>query len=70
MNSADANDSDAVDLAVPIFLLNDTKLVDSNDDLWDGTLDVPLSITEEGNPRGGGAAWGFRMDGNFNDWSG
>ena len=26
-------------LGVPIFSLNDTKLVDSNDDLWDRTLD-------------------------------
>jgi len=33
-------------LGVPIFLLNDTKLVDSNDDLWDGSIDVPLNRTE------------------------
>ena len=33
-------------LGVPIFLLNDTKLADSNDDLWDGDIDVPLNRTE------------------------
>jgi len=33
-------------LGVPIFLLNDTKLVDSNDDLWDGSIDVVLNRTE------------------------
>ena len=30
-------------MGVPIFLLNDTKLVDSNDDLWDGSLDVAFA---------------------------
>ena len=33
-------------LGVPIFLLNDTKLADSNDDLWDGSIDVPFDRTE------------------------
>jgi len=33
-------------LGVPIYLLNDTKLVDSYDDLWDGTIDNPLNIDE------------------------
>ncbi len=31
---------------VPIFLLNDTKLADTNTDLWDGTIDVALDRTE------------------------
>jgi len=39
-------------LGVPIFLLNDTKLVDSNDDLWvlypGGMLDTPLNVNESG----------------------
>jgi hypothetical protein len=35
-------------LGVPIYLLNDTKLVDSNDDLWDGSIDLPLNINENG----------------------
>ena len=33
-------------LGVPIFLLNDTKLVDSNDDLWDGFIGLPFGRTE------------------------
>ena len=33
-------------LGVPIFLLNDTKLVDSNDDLWDGSIDLPFNRSE------------------------
>ena len=38
---------------VPIFLLNDTKIADNYDDLWDGTLDAPLGVTELGvNPGG------------------
>ena len=37
-------------LGVPIFLLNDTKLIDSYDDLWDGTIDVSFNIEESGNP--------------------
>ena len=33
---------------VPIFLLNGTKLVDDNADLWDGSLDVALNVDESG----------------------
>lgn len=33
---------------VGIYLLNDTKLADNNADLWDGNIDVPLSIDENG----------------------
>ena len=33
-------------LGVPIFLLNDTKLVESNDDLWDGSIIFALDRTE------------------------
>jgi len=39
-------------VGVPIFLLNDTKLVDNNADLWDGTVDTPLNITESGASKG------------------
>jgi len=35
-------------LGVPIFLLNDTKLVDSNDDLWDGTIDTFFNVFSDG----------------------
>ena len=31
---------------LPIFLLNDTKLVDDYSDLWDNNIDVPLNRTE------------------------
>ncbi len=31
---------------MPIFLLNDTKLADSNDDLWDGSIDIAFNRTE------------------------
>lgn len=33
---------------VPIYLLNDTKLADNNADLWDGTIDNALGVTETG----------------------
>ena len=33
---------------VAIYLLNDSRLADSNADLWDGTIDAPLNITETG----------------------
>ena len=35
---------------VPIFLLNDVKLADDYVDLWDGTVDTTLSITQHGEP--------------------
>jgi hypothetical protein len=35
---------------VPIFLLNGAKLVDDYSDLWDGSLDLPLSIDQHGAP--------------------
>ncbi|MEQ1801795.1 MAG: PEP-CTERM sorting domain-containing protein [Gammaproteobacteria bacterium] len=34
---------------VPIYLLNGSKVAESNADLWDGLLDSPLDITELGN---------------------
>jgi hypothetical protein len=33
---------------VPIFLLNDVKLVDDYADLWDGSLDVALTVDQSG----------------------
>ena len=33
---------------VPIFLLNDVKLVDDYADLWDGSVDTPLAINQHG----------------------
>jgi hypothetical protein len=50
-------------VGVPIFLLNDTKLVDNNADLWDGSLDRPLNIEETGLAGGGGVWTGSDYDG-------
>lgn len=33
---------------LPIYLLNDTKLADDYDDLWDASIDVQFNITESG----------------------
>jgi hypothetical protein len=41
-------------VGVPIFLLNDTKLADNNNDLWDGSIDTTLSINENGDSVGSG----------------
>ena len=48
-----------------IFLLNDTKVVDSYSDLWDGSLDSALNVTESGSTLNcsvwtGTGLWGFR----------
>jgi len=47
-DNTETNPYNAAHVSVPIFLLNDTKLVDSNDDLWDDSIDLPLDITEAG----------------------
>ncbi|NKB20945.1 MAG: PEP-CTERM sorting domain-containing protein [Alphaproteobacteria bacterium] len=58
---------------VPIYLLDSssTKLADNNADLWDGTRDTPLNITEAGTIWTGSLVWtgtdadGLRTDGFF-----
>ena len=35
-------------LGVPIYLLNDTRLADNYADLWDGSIQRPLNVTENG----------------------
>ncbi len=40
-------------LGVPVFLLNDTKLADNYDDLWDGSIDNVFQVHETGDPFGG-----------------
>ena len=51
-------------LGVPIFRVDDTKFVDSNDDLWDGDVDVPLSVRQDGTSAGAEAVWtGTSTDG-------
>jgi hypothetical protein len=46
--------SAAGDTGVPIFLLNDTKLADHYDDLWDGSVDIRLNVNENGDVVAGG----------------
>jgi len=41
------NPNDAT--GAPIYLLNDTKLADSNSDLWDSTIDTAFNVNEFGN---------------------
>ncbi len=48
LTNTQTDPSPAGDTGVPIFLLDDTKLVDHYDDLWDGSLDTPLNVTETG----------------------
>jgi hypothetical protein len=42
------NTNPGVEVGVPIFLLNDTMLVNDNADLWDGTVDTSPQIDETG----------------------
>jgi len=48
---------------VPIFLLNGVKIADHYDDLWDGTLDVGIGLTELEVSTGGFVWTGTRQDG-------
>jgi len=43
------NTDPATDAGVPIYLLNDTVLATDNEDLWDGSIGVPLNIDEHAN---------------------
>jgi hypothetical protein len=45
-NNTNTNPGEAV--GAPIYLLNGTLLVNNNSDLWDGFLDVPLNVDEQG----------------------
>jgi hypothetical protein len=44
-------------LGGPIYLLNDVKLADSNDDLWNGTIDTALNINQLGDSVGTSNVW-------------
>jgi hypothetical protein len=52
MRAVDARDhtntNPGAEVGVPIFLLNDTLLVNDNADLWDGTIEASLQIDETG----------------------
>ena len=47
-NNARANTGTGGNDAVPIYLLNGSRLAANSNDLWDGSLDTPLSIQEDG----------------------
>jgi hypothetical protein len=57
-SSVDARDNtgtNPIGTGVPIFLLDGvSKIADDNADLWDGTIDHFLNVTEAGNTLGGG----------------
>ncbi len=38
----------ALNVGVPIFLLDGTKIADSNADLWNNFIDAPISVTSHG----------------------
>lgn len=44
-------------VGVPIYLLNNTRLVDDYVDLWDGSVDIPIDITETADNRGFAFVW-------------
>ena len=48
---------------VPIFLLNDSLLASSNDDLWDGSVNTAFNWTELGTVRSGDVWTGTTFDG-------
>ncbi|MBC8230103.1 PEP-CTERM sorting domain-containing protein [bacterium] len=52
-DNTETNPFNASHISVPIFLLNETKLVDSNDDLWDGTIDTFFNVFSDGTVVGG-----------------
>lgn len=51
---------------VPIYLLNDTILADDYGDLWDGSIDNPLNVTEDGSSTSSPVVTGTRVDGTAN----
>jgi hypothetical protein len=53
----------AGDTGVPIYRLDGVKIADHYDDLWDGTLDATLSVTETGSLYSGSVWTGTTFDG-------
>lgn len=46
-----------IDPDYPIYLLNDTKLADSNSDLWDGSIDRNFNVDETGTAMSSAGVW-------------
>jgi hypothetical protein len=64
--TVDARDNTSTNptaVGVPMYLVNDTKLADNNADLWDGSLDVPFNVNENGDTITGFAFTGTTTDG-------
>lgn len=41
----------------PVFRLNDTQIASGGSDLWDGSIAVPLNVTESGTTLPAGSVW-------------
>jgi hypothetical protein len=70
---ADARDNTQTnpltDAGVAIFRLDGMKIADDNNDLWDCSVDAPISVDEFGNVANSTRAWtGNRPDGTASDW--
>ncbi len=48
VDARDHTGTDPIVPGIPIYLLNDTKLVDDYADLWDWTIDMPLEFDQNG----------------------
>ena len=48
VDARDNTGTNPIDVGVPIFLLNDTLLANDNADLWDGLIDTPLHVDNNG----------------------
>jgi hypothetical protein len=58
VDARDNTGTNPIATGVPIFLLDGvSKLADDNADLWDGTIDTPLNVSEAGNVIGGVTVW-------------
>jgi hypothetical protein len=56
--------SPAGDTGVPIFTVTGVKIADHYDDLWDGSLDAPLSVTQSGAVSSSSVSTGTLSSGN------
>ena len=61
-NSDAINNTATTGTGDPIFLLNDTKLVDDYLDLWDGSVDTPFNVDESANVIGPTDVWTGTID--------
>ena len=58
VDARDNTGTNPIDVGVPIFMLNDVLLANSNADLWDGSIASPLKFRDDGIFNGGtGFVW-------------